>query len=156
MSDRIELPHRRESLIFDFIHYEGIDKREFHYRATIGFPDGIRAGRIGEIFLNNAIADSMVDTAASESATLASHLMQRGVTLDQVAAMLKRNEDGSPGSPLGTALQLAQRQRDDLVLLCTRTTPHVGKRERVKRAIVEDVRDAISAARATPFCEAAE
>jgi hypothetical protein len=138
---RTDLPERRESITFDFVHEDGLDKKPFEYRATVGFLDGIVAGRIAEIFLNGQHIESATDTAASESATLASHLLQRGVLLDEVAAMLKRNTDGCASSPLGTALLIAWDERAQLL---ARLDDGAGgnKRDAITREVATMVREA--------------
>jgi hypothetical protein len=107
--ERSMLPSRREALSywFKFVDQNGAEQR---YHATIGFYDGVAGGRVGEIFLNNERIDSLLDAYASDSATLASHLIQRGLSLAEIGRMLKRNGNGSPASPLAQAIEIAARE----------------------------------------------
>ena len=73
------------------------------YTATIGrFSDG----RLAEIFLGNAKVGSHSDSAAKDSAVVASLALQHGVPLECIRRALMRDSHGRASSPLGTALDL--------------------------------------------------
>jgi hypothetical protein len=71
------------------------------YQMTVGyFPDG----KVGEIFLNAARGNSLLDVLASDAAILASLAIQHGCTLETIARAVKRDARGEPASPIGAAL----------------------------------------------------
>jgi ribonucleoside-diphosphate reductase alpha chain len=73
------------------------------YVATVSFfPDG----RLAEIFLSNSKAGSHSDSAAKDSAVVASIALQYDVPLDVIRHALMRDSAGRPSSPLGVALDL--------------------------------------------------
>jgi hypothetical protein len=73
------------------------------YIATVlFFPDGALA----EIFLSNAKASSHSDSAAKDSAVVASLALQFGVPLETIRHALLRDSRGVASSPLGAALDL--------------------------------------------------
>jgi ribonucleoside-diphosphate reductase alpha chain len=73
------------------------------YKASIGrFEDG----RLAEIFLSNCKAGSHSDSAAKDSAVVASLALQHGVPLETIRKALMRDSHGRASSPLGTALDL--------------------------------------------------
>jgi hypothetical protein len=73
------------------------------YSATVGrFDDG----RLAEIFLGNAKAGSHSDSAAKDSAVVASIALQHGVPLETIRHALLRDSHGRASSPLGAALDL--------------------------------------------------
>jgi hypothetical protein len=95
MSERRRLPNRRHAETFE------LEVGGLRYTATIGrFSDGTAA----EIFLTNGKAGSDSDTAARDSAVVASIALQYGVPLDVIRHALMRNRDGSASGPLGRAL----------------------------------------------------
>ena len=95
MSERQRLPNRRASETF------GFHCGNFHYVATISrFPDD----RLAEIFIGNGKAGSGMDTAAKDSAVVASIALQYGVPLDVIRKALLRDVRGNASSPLGVAL----------------------------------------------------
>lgn len=63
-------------------------------------------GEIAEIFLSNGRVNSHADTAARDSAVVASLALQHGVELDTIRRALLRDEDGTASGPLGVALDL--------------------------------------------------
>jgi hypothetical protein len=78
-----------------------------HYVVSVGhFADGVLA----EIFITNGKAGSDSDTAARDSAVVASIALQFGVPLDVLRHALMRDGQGRPSGPLGTALDLIAKQ----------------------------------------------
>jgi hypothetical protein len=97
MSAREKLPNRRASETFE------IEASGMKYRATISrFPDG----RLAEIFLGNHKVGSHSDTAARDSAVVASLALQHGVPLEVIRHALLRDANGDASGPLGVALDL--------------------------------------------------
>jgi len=97
MSARERLPDRRASESFNF------EVNGFHYVATVSrFDDG----RPAEIFLGNGKCGSTTDTAARDSAVVASIALQHGVPLETMRRDLLRDGQGRPSGPLGAALDL--------------------------------------------------
>jgi hypothetical protein len=94
---RRRLKNRRESVTFNFV------CGNFQYVATVSFFDD---GRLAEIFLGNGHAGSGTDTAAKDSAVVASIALQHGVSLDVIRHALLRDAHGVASSPLGAALDL--------------------------------------------------
>jgi hypothetical protein len=94
---RQHLPNRRASEQFAFA-CNGLN-----YAASASF---FADGRLAEIFLNNAKAGSDSDTAAKDSAVVASIALQYGVPLDVIRHALLRDPRGVASSPLGVALDL--------------------------------------------------
>ncbi len=96
-AERTRLPNRRGSETFNFI------CGSFHYVATVSFfPDG----RLAEIFIGNGKAGSGTDTAAKDSAVVASLALQHGVPVGVIRRALLRNAGGVASSPLGCVLDL--------------------------------------------------
>ena len=76
------------------------------YTATIGrFSDG----RLAEIFLGNAKVGSHSDSAAKDSAVVASLALQHGVPLESIRKALCRDSHGRASGPLGAALDIIAR-----------------------------------------------
>jgi hypothetical protein len=97
MTERRRLPNRRLAETFE------IEVSTLRYTVTVGrFEDG----SLGEIFLTNGKAGSDSDTAARDSAVVASIALQYGVPLDVIRHALMRNRDGSASGPLARALDL--------------------------------------------------
>ena len=97
MTERRHLPNRRASETFAF-DWPGMD-----FVATISrFDDGA----LGEIFLSNGRVNSHADTAARDSAVVASLALQHGVSLDTLRRSLLRDARGIASGPLGVALDL--------------------------------------------------
>jgi hypothetical protein len=94
---RRRLPNRRGSETFNFI------CGNFHYVATVSFFDD---GRLAEIFIGNGKAGSSTDSAAKDSAVVASLALQHGIPVDVIRRALLRNSQGVANSPLGCALDL--------------------------------------------------
>jgi hypothetical protein len=97
MSIRQKLNNRRSSFNFNFV------CGNFQYVATVSFFDD---GRLAEIFLGNGHAGSGTDTAAKDSAVVASIALQYGVPLEAIRHALLRDARGVASSPLGAALDL--------------------------------------------------
>lgn len=94
---RERLTNRRANETFSF------DLLGMKFVATIArFDDG----RLAEIFLTNGRVNSHADTAARNSAVVASLALQHGVPLDVLRKALMRDSRGVAGGPLGTALDL--------------------------------------------------
>jgi hypothetical protein len=94
---RRALPSRRPAESFGFECYG------MRYVATISrFDDG----SLAEIFLSNHKAGSHADTAARDSAVVASLALQHGVPLDTLRHALLRDGSGRASGPLGVALDI--------------------------------------------------
>jgi ribonucleoside-diphosphate reductase alpha chain len=97
MMGRQRLPNRRAAETFE-VRANGLG-----YRATISrFADG----RLAEIFLANCKHGSDADTAARDSAVVASIALQYGAPLDVIRRALMRDANGRASGPLGVALDL--------------------------------------------------
>jgi hypothetical protein len=95
MSERRRLPNRRASETFSF------DWLGMNFTATIArFGDG----SLAEIFLTNGRVNSHADTAARDSAVVASLALQHGVPIDTLRKALLRDSHGIASGPLGCAL----------------------------------------------------
>lgn len=94
-SARQRLPNRRASETLSFEHTGAV------FTMTAGhYPDG----RLGEIFINAAHANSMLDALASDAAIALSFALQHGADLATIKQAMKRNSRGEPSSPIGAAL----------------------------------------------------
>jgi hypothetical protein len=98
MSQRTRLPNRRPSENFAF------ECNGLQYLATVSFFPGTR--QLAELFLNNAKAGSHSDSAARDSAIVASLCLQHGVEVDTIRHALLHDLQGRASSPLGRALDL--------------------------------------------------
>jgi hypothetical protein len=67
-------------------------------------------GRIGECFLTNHKAGSAAGIMASDSAVLASLLLQYGADLEMIRKSLMRAPNGAALSPIGVALDLLAKE----------------------------------------------
>jgi hypothetical protein len=97
MTERQRLPNRRvsETIAFDWL--------GMAFTMTISrFADG----RLAEIFLSNGRVNSHADTAARDSAVVASLALQHGVPLDTLRGALLRDGRGVASGPLGVALDM--------------------------------------------------
>lgn len=97
MTARQHLPNRRGCFSFDF------QSAGCHYTATIA---RFANGDVAEIFLSNGKAGSDADTAARDSAVVASIALQHSVPMENIRRALLRDSQGRAGSPLGIALDL--------------------------------------------------
>jgi ribonucleoside-diphosphate reductase alpha chain len=94
-ASRSRLPNRRSTETFE------IRVGTLRYTVSIGrFVNGTLA----ELFITNGKAGSDSDTAARDSAIVASIALQHGVPVDTLRSALMRNRDGSACGPLGAAL----------------------------------------------------
>jgi hypothetical protein len=97
---RRRLPNRRANSTFSF------DWLGMKFTATIArFDDR----SLAEIFLTNGRVNSHADTAARDSAVIASLALQHGVDLDVMRKALLRDASGVASGPLGTALDMIAR-----------------------------------------------
>ena len=101
MTARQRLPNRRASTTFAF------ECNGLHYLATISFFASTRP--LAEIFLSNAKVGSHSDSAAKDSAIVASLALQHGVGMDTIRRALLRDPQGRASSPLGAALDIVAR-----------------------------------------------
>jgi ribonucleoside-diphosphate reductase alpha chain len=97
MTERRALPNRHKSESF------GFECNELHYVATVGF---FADGGLAEIFLSNSKAGSHSDSAAKDSAVVASIALQFGVPLNINRRALLRDARDVASSPLGVALDI--------------------------------------------------
>jgi hypothetical protein len=95
---RERLPNRRAHTLVNFITRDG-----FTYTAGLGYFDD---GRLAEIFLNAKKIGTAIETAAHDSAVVASLALQHGVPPETIRHALTRNGDGSASGALGTLLDL--------------------------------------------------
>jgi hypothetical protein len=95
---RQRLPDRREHKVIKFTTVDG-----FRYTAGLGYFDD---GRLAEIFLNAEKIGTAIETAARDSAVVASLALQHGVPVDTIRHALTRNGNGEASGPLGTLLDL--------------------------------------------------
>jgi hypothetical protein len=63
-------------------------------------------GPVVEVFVNAQRVNSTMDVLVSDGAILMSLLIQHGCPAAEIVKSMKRNSDGSPGSPLGRAAAL--------------------------------------------------
>ena len=98
MTARRRLPDRRNSTTFAFV------CGPHRYIATVSLFPG--TDRLAEIFLGNGRAGSDADTAAKDSAIVASISLQHGAPVDAIRKALLRDGQGNASSPLGVALDL--------------------------------------------------
>jgi hypothetical protein len=61
-------------------------------------------GRLGEIFMSAAHANSALDAIISDAAIAVSFALQHGCDLDDIRRAMKRNSRGEASSPVGAAL----------------------------------------------------
>jgi hypothetical protein len=94
---RRRLPDRRGCETFE------LESNGQLYLATVSH---FRDGSLGEIFLNSVKLGSAIDTAARDSAIVASIALQYGADLDVIRKALCRDARGNPSGPLGTALDM--------------------------------------------------
>ena len=94
---RERLPNRRQGETFD------IECAGLRYTCSIG---RFRDGRIAEIFLSNHKSNSAADTAARDTAIVASIALQFGASIETIRRALCRDSRGQASGPFGTALDL--------------------------------------------------
>ena len=96
-TERRRLSNRRASTTFAF------RWASMEFVATISCFDD---GALAEIFLTNGKVNSQADTAARDSAVIASIALQHGVPLDVLRKALLRDPRGVASGPLGVALDM--------------------------------------------------
>lgn len=111
---RRRLPDRRSAVTFE------LEAGGLRYRATIGHCED---DRVGEVFLTCNKADSAADTAARDSAVVASIALQFGAPLDVIRRALMRDAQGLASGPLGTALDLIARDPPPAEGACVQDPP---------------------------------
>jgi hypothetical protein len=94
---RKRLPNRRGHMLLDF------EADGFRYTAGLGFFED---GRLAEVFLNSGKIGTAIETAARDSAVVASIALQHGVPPDTIRHALTRDRNGNASGPLGTLLDL--------------------------------------------------
>lgn len=94
---RNRLPNRRGHVLIDF------QADGFSYTASLGFFDD---GGLAEVFLNSGKIGTAIETAARDSAVVASIALQHGVSPDTIRHALTRNGNGEASGPLGALLDL--------------------------------------------------
>jgi hypothetical protein len=92
---RARLPNRRPAETIGFEHAGA------RYQLTAGFHTD---GSLGEVFLNHARSDSLLDALAHDAAIVVSLALQFGCPLEVITHALKRDTQGTAASPLGAAL----------------------------------------------------
>jgi len=97
-AQRDRLPDRRAHALINFTTSDG-----FRYIAGLGYFED---GRLAEIFLNAEKIGTAIETAARDSAVVASIALQHGVPLETIRHALTRNGNGEASGPLGTLLDL--------------------------------------------------
>jgi hypothetical protein len=106
MTARRRLPHRRGAVALD------IEHADHRYRMHVGyFPDGA----VGEVFLDAAKQNSMLDAFAADAAILLSLLLQHGAASPEIGHALRRSPNGAPASLIGAVvdeLHATERQQD--------------------------------------------
>jgi hypothetical protein len=101
---RERLPDRREHVVVNFNTADG-----FRYAAGLGY---FADGRLAEVFLNAEKIGTAIETAARDSAVVASLALQHGVPPETIRRSLTRNGDGTPSGALGTLLDLLAREKE--------------------------------------------
>jgi ribonucleoside-diphosphate reductase alpha chain len=94
---RTRLLDRRGHTLIDF------EANGFRYTAGLGFFED---GRLAEVFLNAGKIGTAIETAARDSAVVASIALQHGVPPDTIRHALTRDRNGNASGPLGTLLDL--------------------------------------------------
>jgi hypothetical protein len=89
---------RREHVAVNFTTEDG-----FRHTAGLGYFED---GRLAEVFLHAEKSGTAIETAARDSAVVASLAHQHGVPLETIRRALTRNSDGSASRALGTLLDL--------------------------------------------------
>jgi hypothetical protein len=98
IAERERLPNRREHVLINFTTPDG-----FRYVAGLGYFDD---GRLAEVFLNAEKIGTAIETAARDSAVVASLALQHGVSPETIRHALARNGTGTASGPLGALLDL--------------------------------------------------
>jgi ribonucleoside-diphosphate reductase alpha chain len=98
MTNRVRLPNRRHSAVFNFEH-KGL-------AFTASFSRYTDDGRVGEVFVQNHKNGSGADAFVRDAAVACSLALQSGVPLDVLRRALLRDSHGRPQSPIAAALDL--------------------------------------------------
>jgi hypothetical protein len=101
---RNRLPNRRCHVLVDF------QADGFRYTAGLGYFED---GSLAEVFLNSGKIGTAIETAARDSAVVASIALQHGVPPDTIRHALTRNGNGEASGPLGTLLDLLASETTD-------------------------------------------
>lgn len=102
MSDRRQLPNRRECVRMQFEH------GGFRYSATVGIrPD---TGEPAEIFLHTAKAGTAVEGMARDAAVIASLALQHDCPLQTLRHALTRLEADEPAGALAALLDILAKE----------------------------------------------
>lgn len=94
---RHRLPNRRAHELVDF------ECGGFRFTGGIGHFDD---GRLAEVFLTSSKTGTAIDTAARDSAVVASVALQHGADVETLRRALMRNSEGMASGPLGALLDL--------------------------------------------------
>jgi len=97
---RERLPNRRPGVGFTIQHPPGVG---MIYDIMVGHPD-VADNRVLEVFVNAKKLHTDQDIAAQDAAKLISLALQHGATVAELAAAMKRKEDGSPEGLAGAVL----------------------------------------------------
>ena len=106
MTARRRLPHRRGAVALDIEHAGP------HSRMHVGY---FLDGAVGEVFLDAAKQNSMLDAFAADAAILLSLLLQHGTFPAEIGHALRRSPNGAPASLIGAVvdeLRATERQQD--------------------------------------------
>jgi len=119
---RKELPNRRE-LLTETIRFSddpNVEGAVIH--VSVGHVDGV----VREIFLSGPKTGTGLRSVIEDAAVLASHAMQRGAPLGELASSMSRvpryQGASEPGSPIAAALSWAVTVQDRLDVLYGRKT----------------------------------
>lgn len=94
---------RREHVVLNFTTADG-----FRHTAGLGYFED---GRLAEVFLNAERIGTAIETAARDSAVVASLALRHGVARNTIRHALTRNGNGDASGPLGTLLDLLAIER---------------------------------------------
>ncbi len=106
MSERRRFPNRRSGYVAHMRH------RQINYQigfAFFGFATW-DLGEVGEIFISSDKPGSNAEECARDGAILASHALQRGATITQLAASVTRGDNGEASTLIGAAIDLVARE----------------------------------------------
>jgi ribonucleoside-diphosphate reductase alpha chain len=99
---RQRLPDRRNSI---FVNFESMGMK---FVASVSHYDD---GRVGELFIDNHKAGSMVGTLVRDLAIVFSFAAQHGADPDAIRCALCRDSEGRPLGPLAVVLDLLAEDR---------------------------------------------
>lgn len=68
---------------------------------------------VSEVFINCGKSGEQVETLARDSAVLLSLALQHGVPLETMKHAITRNADGMPSGPVGSILDLIEKEADN-------------------------------------------